>query len=368
MIEVVVIGGGIAGCATALALHEMGAAVNLVDAERPGAAATGASAGMLAPQYESPGPGPLYRLGIRARDGYDAFVSTIETLSGHRLHLRRDGMLVANRTEAEHAKALESAAWQRAEGQRAEVLTPDEAATVQAGLAPDVVSWLWLPDEGQIDTQHLVEALPAALAGTDIRVITAVRVERVVSEAGTVTGVALEDGRTLSADRVVLAAGAWSDRVDGLPHGVPVRPVRGQMLRFPTGSADLTPLVATHDGRYLVPRHDGSVLAGSTMEDAGYDRTVTPEGAAGIHGAAARLVPGLGDARAAERWADVRPISRDRLPILGPEPDLHGLFYATGHGRNGILLGPVSGRIVASLVLDDAPDVDWTPFAIARFR
>ena len=355
------------GCAAALALHEKGAAVNVVDAEALGAAATGASAGMLAPQYESPGAGPLYRLGVLARDGYDGFVTTIEGLSGRRLHIRRDGMLVANRSEAEHEAALEAAGWQRAEGQRADVLTPAEAETIQPGLG-EAVSWLWLPDEGQIDTQLLVEALPAALAATGIRVISGLRVVAVESHGGEVTGVALQDGRTLSADRVILAAGAWSDGVGGLPAPVPVRPVRGQMLRFPAGSADLGPLVATHDGSYLVPRHDGTILSGSTMEEAGYDRTVTPAGVAAIHQAATGLVPRLGVARPAERWADVRPISQDSLPILGPEPRLGGLFYATGAGRNGILLGPISGRIVADLVMDGHTDVDWAPFAIERFR
>lgn len=368
MVEVVIIGGGIMGCATALALRDRGAAVNIVEAERPGAGATGASAGMLAPQYESPGAGPLYRLGVTARDSYDDFVATIQDLSGHRLHLRRDGMLVANRSEEEERAAVGSVEWQRAQGQRAEILTPDEAARIQDGLSRGVASWLWLPDEGQIDTQALAEALPAALAATEIRVISGVRVETVLAEGGAVRGVALEDGRTLTADRVVLAAGAWSRRVGGLPDAVPVRPVRGQMIRYPAGSAELTPIVATHQGSYLVPRHDGSTLTGSTMEEVGFDRTVTDPGIARIHEAAAGLVPRLRTARPAERWADVRPISADTLPILGPEPELEGLFYATGAGRNGILLGPVAGAMVAELVVGGSPQLDWRPFAIDRFR
>ncbi len=368
MIEVVIIGGGILGCATALALQERGAAVNVVDAERPGAAATGASAGMLAPQYESPGPGPLYRLGVRGRESYDDFVATLEGLSRQRLHHRRDGMLVANRTDEEHEEALATAGWQRAEAQRAEVLTPGEAAELQAGLSPDPVSWLWLPDEGQIDTQVLLTALPTALAATSARVITGTRVVRILAGAGAATGVELDDGRTLAADRVVLAAGAWSPGIEGLPGAVPVRPVRGQMLRFPAGSAPVTRLVASHQGRYLVPRDDGTVLAGSTMEEVGFDRSVTDDAATTIHRAAAGLVPGLRDARPAEHWADVRPISADSLPILGPDPDLDGLFYATGTGRNGILLGPIAGRIVAKLIVAGETDVDWEPFGIRRFR
>jgi glycine oxidase len=182
-----------------------------------------------------------------------------------------------------------------------------------------------------------------------------------------VRGVSLEDGRELAADRVVLAAGAWSNAVDGLPRAVPLRPVRGEMLRFPAGAVDLARLVTSHAGRYLVPRVDGSVLAGSTMADVGFDRTVTEAGVRTIHDGVAELVPGLAARRPTERWADVRPLSDDTLPILGPDPELGGLFYATGYGRNGILLGPISGSIVADLVLTGTSEHDWGPFAIERF-
>jgi len=148
---------------------------------------------------------------------------------------------------------------------------------------------------------------------------------------------------------------------------VPVRPVRGEMLRFPPGAVDLAKLVTSHAGRYLVPRVDGSVLAGSTMADVGFDRTVSDEGVRTIHDGVVRLVPALADRRPSERWADVRPLSDDALPILGPDPELDGLVYATGYGRNGILLGPLSGAIVADLVLDGESRHDWRPFSIERF-
>lgn len=367
MIEVIVIGGGIIGSATALALEEAGAAVNLVDAERPGAAATGASAGMLAPQYESPGPGPILELGLAARAQYDAFAATIRKLAGTDLHLRRDGMLVANFSDGERARAEEDVRWQREMGLNAEVVDAGAAARIQPGLSPDVGSWLWLPDEAQVDTQLLVDALPAALAATDVRVIAGVRVDLVLERQGAVVGVTLADGRTLDADVVVLAAGAWSDTIQGLPRTVPVKPVRGQMLRFAPGTVDLRRLVSTHAGRYIVPRHDGSVLAGSTMEEVGYDRSVTDDGARAIGATVANLVPGLDGARPMEHWADVRPLTEDGMPILGPDPELDGLVYATGHGRNGILLGPISGRITAAAVLDEAPPHPWEPFGIGRF-
>lgn len=368
MLEVVVVGGGIAGSAVALELAGRPVAVNVVDAERAGGAATGASAGMLAPQYESAGPGPLFDLAVRARDHYAPFVRRVESLSGRSLHMRADGMLVANRTAQERARAEEDVRWQKEAGQPAEMVGPAEARRLQPGVGTGPDSWLWLPAEAQVDSQALAAALPAALGATDARVITGRRVAAVLSEAGRVRGARLEDGRTLGANVVVLAAGAWSGEVDGLPRGLPVRPVRGHMVRFPAGSASLERLVATHTGRYLVPRSDGTVLAGSTMDEVGFDRSLSEAGLDAIRASAAELVPALGGTDPVERWADLRPLTTDGLPVLGPDPELEGLFYATGYGRNGILLGPLAGRIVAELVSTGASTIDWRPFSVARFE
>lgn len=366
MLEVVVVGGGIAGSAVALELVERGAAVNVVDAERAGGAATGASAGMLAPQYESPGPGPLFDLAVLARDRYPAFVSRVEPLAGQPLHMRADGMLVANRTPEERAGAEEDARWHAEAGQPAEVIGAAEARRLQPGLGPGPDSWLWLPAEAQVDSQALALALPDALAAAGVRLITGQRVVALLAGDGAARGVRLQDGRTLAADAVVLAAGAWSPEIDGLPRALPVRPVRGHMVRFPAGSADLRRLVATHTGRYLVPRSDGTVLAGSTMDEVGFDRSLSPDGLEAVRASAAELLPALGEIEPAERWADLRPLSADGLPVLGPDPDLDGLFYATGYGRNGILLGPLAGAVVADLVARGTTDIDWGPFSAAR--
>ncbi|MEJ2504037.1 MAG: FAD-dependent oxidoreductase, partial [Gemmatimonadota bacterium] len=288
MVEVVVVGAGIAGVAAALELAARGAAVNLVEESRPASAATGASAGMLAPQYESPGPGPVYRLGVRSRTEWSAFAERLETLGGRSLGVRRDGMLVANWTGAEEEEARTACEWQRESGATAELLTPAEARDLQEGLGPDARSWLWLPDEGQVDAQRLVEVFEAVLRATGIRLLSGVRVRDVAVEGGAAAGVVMEDGRRVEGDRVVLAAGAWSGRIGGPGATVPVRPVRGQMLRF-EGGPGLRRLVASHAGRYLVPRDAGSVVAGSTMEDAGFDRSITEEGERAIRSSADRL-------------------------------------------------------------------------------
>ena len=364
----VVIGGGLAGAAVALSLAARGVWVTLVDAQRPGCAATGAAAGMLAPQYESEGPGPLFDVLCQARDQYATFVQTVESLTQESIHLGWEGMLVANLTEAEHIAAQDTVAWQRAAGAEIELVETDEALRLQAGLTPHARSWLWLPREGQIDPQRLVGMLPLALGRAGVQVRNGRGVSEIRTGHDRVEGVLLDADRFIPADAVVLAAGAWSNTLRNLPRDITVRPIRGHMLRYPAGSVPFTRLVAGHAGRYLVPRHDGTLLAGSTMDDNGFDRSLDDDCLAEIHAAAARLAPALEKTRPAEQWADLRPIPVDGRPVIGADPQVKGLFYATGYGRNGILLSPLAGSVVADLVLGGDLPPGWDSFSPGRFQ
>jgi glycine oxidase len=352
MMEIVVIGGGIAGSAVALALRERGAAVNLVDPSSPGGEATGASGGMLAPQYECHSPGPLFRLLLQARSAYPGWVARLERLSGLPVPTRWEGMLVANPTAGEHKASRTAIAWHAAEGEPAELLDPSAAARLQPGISADPISYLWFPREGQVDSQALAEALGPALDAAGVRRLRA-RAVGVLTRRSRVAGVLLGDGRRLDADLVVVAAGVWSGALTGLPSALPVRPVLGQMLRFRAGSLALRTLVAARGGRYVVPRSDGSVLVGSTMDEVGFDASLEDAGLKTIHADASRLVPGLGALRAAEQWTGLRPLTPDRLPILGPDREITGLSYATGYGRHGILLAPLAAEILADHLLRD---------------
>ena len=279
---------------------------------------------------------------------------------------RADGMLVPCWEPHERRRAAEAAGRHRDAGLRAEILEPADARRLQPGAAPDAGGFLWLPDEAQVDTQRLADALPAALGAAGVELVTA-SVRRVRGKGDAVAGVELADGRRLDGARVVVAAGAWSGQLEGLPRPLPVRPVRGQMLRYPAGAGDLRRLLANPGGRYLVPREDGSLLAGSTMEAAGFDTSTTEAGVRAIRRAAGRLLPSLAGVEPAERWAGLRPGTPDELPVLGTDPELEGLVYATGFGRNGILLGPVAGRAAADLALGREPEGDWSAFRPDRF-
>lgn len=367
MIEAVVVGGGLAGCAVALALRDRGALVTVVEAERPGAGATGASAGMLAPQYEMEGPDTLFEWGVEARSRWPAFAARLASSAGGGPATAADGMLVANLSAEEDRAARETAGRHRSRGLRAEVVGVDEARGLQPGLGLEAKSFLWLPDERAVDAQRLPELLVEGLEAAGVRLVAGNPVRAVRSEGGRVAGVIMADGRDLSADRVVLAVGARSGEVEGVPRSVPVRPVKGELMRYRLGDSSLRRIVATHDAAYLVPRPGGMAVAGSTMEEAGFDRRISEEARRSVHDRLSRVVTALEGREPREQWAGLRPVPEDGRPVLGPEPELEGLLYATGYGRNGILLAPVAGRAVAEHALEGDADVDLEAFRPDRF-
>lgn len=358
-----VIGGGIAGAAVALALRQLAVPVTVVDRHRPGRA-TAASAGMLAPLYEAPEPDPLVRLGLRGLELWPSFARRLEHLAAAPASLRSGGLLVANFDAEEEERAMDAAGRLAAAGLEAENLDPDAARELEPTVG-EARSWLWLPAESQVDAQQVAGLLTEALAAAGARLV-AGEVSSLQASERAVRGARLACGEVLSAERVVLAGGAWSGRLEGLPRALPVRPVRGQMLRYRPAPSELRRLVADHAGRYVVPRKDGSALAGSTMEEAGFDARTTEEGLDLVHAGARRLVPALRDTPQTDAWAGLRPITPDGWPILGPEPTLEGLFYATGYGRSGFLIAPAAGEAVAALVRGEAPKVDLGPFAVTR--
>lgn len=353
--EVVVVGAGIAGAATALELNERGAFVTAVDARRPGSGATGASAGMLAPQYEIPDPSPLFDMAVEARRRWPEFADRLSGLSGRRLEVHRTGLLLANTTAEERIRSGEVAGWHRKRGLRAEVIGRPEADALAPAAGLKARSYLWLPDEGTVDAQRLSKILEESLQSAGVRLVTGNRVAAVDARSGSVTAVVLADGRRPSADMVMLAAGARSREVDGLPRSFAVRPVKGELLRYRLGRAGLSRIVATHGGAYLVPRRGGTVLAGSTMEESGYDRSISEGARRSIEDRLGSVTSLLEGRESWEQWAGLRPVSPDGRPVLGRDPALEDLFYATGYGRNGILLAPLCARIVAEMAMSEEP-------------
>lgn len=362
--NVLVVGGGIMGTSVALELRNRGADVTVLERAVPGAEASSAAGGMLAPQVEAHAPGPFLDLCLRSRSLYPNWVKGLQERTGVDVGYVESGTLKVAFDEAS-AHTLEAmVAWQKASGLRAEFLDGAGARKVEPLLSGAAVAAAHLLDDAQLDAPRLMKALTvaAAQAGASFRQGHA---RTVVAEGDRAVGVDL-DGEVLRADAVVLAAGSWSSLVAGAKVDPKVvQPVRGQMVELELKRPPFRKLVFGVKG-YLVPRADGRVTLGSTMEHAGYARDVTAGGVHAILSNALQLFPTLADAPIVRTWAGLRPWTQDGLPVLGQGP-LEQLFLATGHFRNGILLAPITARTVAELVLGQKPQVSVEPWRYARF-
>jgi glycine oxidase len=362
--DVIVIGGGIMGCGVALRLAQAGVDVTVLERAIPGAEASSAAAGILAPQMEAAGPGPFLDLCLRSRALYPAFADELREASGVDVQYLPSGLFhVAFTAEAMHH--LETiVAWQRASGLRAEVLGAADARALEPNLSPAALGVGHFPDDHQVDNRLLVRALSIAAARAGVRFRTGyVRGLEVKDDRA--VGVDL-DGEKLAAGATVIAAGSWSSLIHGARIDPQViRPVRGQMVELQLRLPPLQRILFSERKGYVVPRRDGRVIAGSTTEFAGFEKQVTAGGLARILQVALELCPALQDAQVLSFWAGLRPYTEDHLPLLGPGA-LEGLFLATGHFRNGILLAPISARVVADAVLGRKPTVDLSPFRYDR--
>lgn len=358
--SVAVIGGGIIGLAVAWRAAQRGMQVTVLDAGDP-AGAWRHAAGMLAPVTEAEyGEDALLELGLRSARGFPAFCAELEEASGRDPGLRRSGTLVVarDRDEAEELDRLHD--FRRSLGLDVKRLLGSQARRAEPALAPTVRLALEVAGDHAVDPRRLVAALAEAVerAGATLRPHT--RVRAVETESERVTGVALEDGTSLAAAHVVLAAGAWTGRLEGLPEHarVPVRPVKGQILRLrdPHGGGLVERTIRTREA-YLVPRGDGSYVIGATVEERGFDTAPTAGATFELIRDVAELVPGVLELDIEELGAGLRPGTPDNLPAVGAGV-LEGLVWATGHYRNGVLLAPVTAELVAGALAGD-PAPEW---------
>jgi glycine oxidase len=371
--DVIVVGAGIIGCAAALELARRGLSVTVVERDSPGRRATWAAAGMLSPFGEGAG-GAFLDLAEESLNRFPSFSHALQEQSGIDVEFRTAGKLhvASEGDEAElHALATDGAAARF----NASLLDGDEARRLEPALSRTVTTAVLVGRDFRVNNRLLAQSLLACAVAAGVRFRTANPVAALAARAGTVTGVRLASGELLDASHVVLAAGAWSGQLEGLPAAVPVRPIKGQMfavdsrVRSPgrDGAAILKRVVFA-SGCYIIPREDGRLLVGATVEDVGFVKGPTPRGIAGLMQAAIDVVPVIADLPLVETWAGFRPGTPDHLPILGTDPAMRGLIHATGHYRNGILLAPITAQCVADLVTHGRTSVDIQPFSIARFR
>jgi glycine oxidase len=340
--DVTVVGGGVIGLSVAWAAARRGLSVAVLDRGALGDGASRVAAGMLAPVSEAEAGEPaLLQAGLASAARWPDFAAALEEASGAPSGYRRCGTLVVAR-DADEAEALDRERALREQlGVPVERLRGSEARKLEPGLAPGVRAALDVPVDHAVDPRTLVAALVLAC-----------------EHAGVVLRPGEEVGELPSAGRVVLATGAWA--------GPPVRPVKGQILRLrdPDGPG-LAERVIRHERFYLVPRGDGRYVLGATMEERGFDTTVTAGGVRELLQEAQLVVPGLDELVLEEAAAGLRPGTPDNGPLLGERPD--GVLLATGHHRNGILLAPLTGDAIAALLVGEALPEVAAPFAPGRF-
>lgn len=344
-----ILGGGIIALAAAFELSGRGAEVCVIDSAEPGRAASWAAAGMLAPWSEQHADSVLQQLCAESLALYPAFAQRIREASGVDPQLRLDGILNVAFEESSLKRLEQRAAELRANAISAQMLSREDLLLVEPALGAHVCGALLVPGEGQIDNRRLVRALLEACARRGVRVESGVRDLRIECDTRRALGVRTGRGFT-AAEAVVNAAGAWSAQVEGIDerYAVPVRPVKGQMLAIevPRGFMRRATWVP---GAYLVPRSDGRLLVGATVEEAGYDTRTTASGMQQLLAAALHAAPALSNFSVSETWAGLRPATPSGRPVIGATA-LDGYYVATGHYRNGILLAPVTAGLLADAI------------------
>jgi glycine oxidase len=355
--DVIVVGGGVIGLAAGWRLAGRGARVAVLERGSLGGGTTHVAAGMLAPVAEAErSEEPLLRLGIASAVAYPAFVEELRQASGLDPGLLQCGTMIVAR-DRDEAEWLDRVRDLRSRlGLSVERLLPGAARRLEPALAPTLRLALDDHDDHAIDPRLLVAALGEAARRGGASLRTGVTVDSVVTTDGVVSGVRLADGTVLDAEHVVIAAGVWSGQIGGLPDDarVPVRPVKGQILRLrdPAGPGLLGRVLRMRSS-YVVPRGDGRYVLGATMEERGFDTTVTAGAVFELLRDAIELLPGLDQLVLEECSAGLRPGTPDNAPAIGPGA-LPGLHWATGHHRGGVLLAPVTAELIASSILDGA--------------
>ncbi len=360
--DVLIIGAGVVGLTTALSLHQAGLSVTVVDRQRPGQESSWAGGGILSPLYPWRYPDSVTKLSLLGQQSYPTMLDRLASASATHTQWYRGGFLSLNVADADAA-----ADWAKRFGVAMQFLDDKTVREMAGCLAfedgQSAKAHAFLPDVAQVRTPRLSRALYEYLLAQGVGFVLGSAVQRLLVSDARVEGVLTAKGR-VSAGKVVVAAGAWtSTLVDDLGLATGIRPIKGQMLLF-RAAPGLLKHIVIRDGRYLIPRRDGRILIGSTLEDAGFDKTLSDAANGALRQAAIDLLPALADVELEHHWAGLRPGRAGDVPIVSAHPDVQGLFVNAGHYRNGVVLAPGSAQLLASLVVNSEPPVNSEPYRL----
>lgn len=350
----IIVGGGVIGLSLARELHKKGVRnIAILDRGRAGGEASWAAAGMLSPTVETHERSAFYELCLKSRDMFPRLAEELLAESGLDIELDTNGTLLAAFSDADFERLCSTYALQRELGFSVQILSRGETLAAEPRLSSAVRGSLLYKDDWQVENRRLVAALKKSVGRSGVKLIEETVVNSLITRSGRVEGVELQTGGRITADVVVLATGAWTSLIETTtgPLPIEVRPVKGQIIGFAAGERKITRVICGPHA-YLVPRSDGRILVGATVEDVGFDGTQTEAARTALQRAGAEIAPFLEEMSVTEQAVGFRPLANGSQPIFGPIPGLSGAFVATAHFRNGILLAPVTAKVLAERIVD----------------
>lgn len=366
--EVLIIGGGVIGLSIARELHKQGVRrIALIERGVCGQEASWAAAGMLSPQVEAGEPGAFFDLCCASRDLYPSFADELLDETGIDIELDKTGTLYLAFNDNEVSEIDNRFEWQSNAGLAVEIMCPDEIKRIEPSISQDVRAALFFQHDWQVENRKLILALRRYAEINGINVCENTKVEKLIVESGGVVGTQTDKG-IVTADITVAATGAWTSLIQlgTIDMPIKVEPIRGQIIAFEPKENLIRHVVCSSLG-YLVPRIDGRLLAGSTTEKTDFDKSLTESAALLLREMACRIVPDLAEFEISDHWSGLRPYSADGLPMLGSVRGVSGLFVATAHYRNGILLAPLTAKLVANKLVNGLEQDQLIQFGADRF-
>ncbi|MES9878159.1 MAG: glycine oxidase ThiO [Candidatus Sedimenticola sp. PURPLELP] len=362
MPEIIVIGGGAIGMLTARELSISGHKTILFDRLRTGRESSWAGGGIISPLYPWRYADSVTSLARWGQQHYREIADELTSDTGIDPEWTRSGLLILSPDEEQAALQ-----WASRTGSRIELLDKSGISNCEPSLDEPPDSGLWLPDVAQVRNPRLVKSLHKDLVQRGVKIHEETTVERLLIQGGKVRGVETESG-SYHGDTVVICAGAWTKQLLGdLGKEMEITPVRGQMILFNAEPGIISPITLEQD-RYIIPRRDGHVLFGSTLEHTGFEKKTTEEAGEELYSIATSRFPALKRYPVEKQWAGLRPGSPAGIPYIGPHPEVSGLYINSGHFRNGVVLGPASCRLITDIILQRTPILPPAPYALTATR
>jgi glycine oxidase len=365
--DILILGAGVIGLSIGRELRKRRLGnIRILEKGFVGRESSWAAAGILAPQVEADAPDDFFELCFESNRMYDQFAADLLEETGVDIELDSSGTLYAGFNENDSREFDARFAWQSRAGLKVQRLSSEETLKIEPAVSPKVRESLLFPDDRQVENRKLVEALSQFVRSNGIEINENECAERILVERNRIIGVQTRN-QTFAANKVIIATGAWTSFIELRENLLPVevKPIRGQMISFRSIGTQIKRVIYSRNG-YLVPRHDGRLLAGATVEEVGFDKRTTDEGVSRLREIAAEIVPGVSKLDISDKWAGLRPMALDGRPVIGDVPSATGLFIATGHYRNGILLTPITARLIADEIAGEKPGKFEGRFGINR--